>query len=1092
MNKKKVTRIVLTFAMLLGISIAWAAEEVGPSEWYRNARKHLSQVEAAYDNAQNVVAVLHSSTKPNYKGVDSAEPVWTGLNKYLDRRAEVVKIIQDSLDIAETKYQAWLAYDALSDEEKAKTEAVEKVTVPTVTLVTKNYDGGNGLWLDGVRVDNDYLDVIKADLAEKFTEENVKAFFDAWYYVDGTTTTEEPSYKTNTSGLDKIENSLTDLNDAIAAVEGEDWYKVYALDNNLADDVETLTEALDDLEDEVTSYLENADLVSLQALSANGSDIADSIEALRENLEKEANANLLKALEETKGHYNDAYRTISNKYEGTGELETQQKAFIDNYLSKITEQETAIETAENKGTSCANYAAIVKALKEITDSINGSIEDVLDELEKKVVEANNNLYDNWVAGYDAEGDTLIGSYGNTYAKFIEAATKMNEYKDIANQAEGTTKADALNDLKQAEADLYAQYDSLEANKAVVKEELDSANVDPTERTTTYLSTVIDNYTQKGLEINDAIDECIETACEAVRVIAVDLVKTNALEPMAKKVFLAIEEFGEDEFADVADSAIYYLQSIKVSATKYKADEDGNAQEISDIVYSTWYYNRYGKLILGGYNMLYDEEKSDDNVITADNYQDIIDEITTNVSDSISKYVSLWTSRQETITAEREAIEAVKDAITEVRSYWTKQYAANEGDDEVQDSLVAVRDLIDALEEQYNDSVAADDEIETLWEKHAVSDVEEELLAGLKEAYNKIYNVSDDNAEATEEAKNAAEEAVENLENAIASAEEALADLTNEEDSAAVLAAISKALNALEQAQESIADGESAMGSDADSYYEAAEETAEDAIAALEAAIEAVNGDVPGDLTGGEEGEPDGVVDVFDYQLLLNYVLDPTSLTTEQVAAADLNADGEVNVADLMMLVSYMTTTDNAAIAAHADNNSISAVNGLKLTSEANGATKRIALSLNSSNVYAGAQLDVTLPEGVTIVNEQLADATTDHVVYSNTLANGTHRIVISSLSNSDLNANGEVTLYIDVMGELADRVVVGNVIAADAAGRSYRVTSQGQTTGIEGVSAEMNQGEKVYSVSGQMLDGMKRGVNIVRNADGTTQKVIRK
>ena len=34
--------------------------------------------------------------------------------------------------------------------------------------------------------------------------------------------------------------------------------------------------------------------------------------------------------------------------------------------------------------------------------------------------------------------------------------------------------------------------------------------------------------------------------------------------------------------------------------------------------------------------------------------------------------------------------------------------------------------------------------------------------------------------------------------------------------------------------------------------------------------------------------------------------------------------------------------------------------------------------------------------------------------------------------------------------------------------------------------------KRVYNIGGAMMDSLRKGINIIRNADGTTQKVLKK
>lgn len=250
---------------------------------------------------------------------------------------------------------------------------------------------------------------------------------------------------------------------------------------------------------------------------------------------------------------------------------------------------------------------------------------------------------------------------------------------------------------------------------------------------------------------------------------------------------------------------------------------------------------------------------------------------------------------------------------------------------------------------------------------------------------------------------------------------------------------------------------------------------------------------------------DGVVDVLDYTELMMYVLDPSK--AESIAgtikwyAADVNDDGSINVADLTKLTNKImgyNTMEVSQVAPRvrlAEPAMTQAEESVEMNMEEVGGTKRVAILLKNVNPYVACQMDVTLPAGVTLLGESLGGSADDHQLYSNTLADGTtHRIVVSSLQNKELNANGEALVYLEVSGRAASKMTVGNVLAAAADGVLYSIggSGEGGVTGINGVQANPSVKEKIYSVGGQIMDKFTRGINIIRNADGSVKKVLKK
>lgn len=243
--------------------------------------------------------------------------------------------------------------------------------------------------------------------------------------------------------------------------------------------------------------------------------------------------------------------------------------------------------------------------------------------------------------------------------------------------------------------------------------------------------------------------------------------------------------------------------------------------------------------------------------------------------------------------------------------------------------------------------------------------------------------------------------------------------------------------------------------------------------------------VPGDVDGNKE------VLVDDYMTIMNYVLAIEAPATEkQMHAADVDGNGEINIGDITKVINIILgVQDNSAALTRS---AADGTDNIALTADETGNAKRVAIRLNNSTAYVGCQLDVKLPSGVTLLGEQLGERAVDHKLYSNTLADGTHRIVVSSMENAQFADNGDALIYLDLTGRNADHVTVGEVKLADAAGRVYSIGSGSETTGIDGVETDKSIKERIYSVGGQVMDKIKKGINIIRNSDGSTRKVVKK
>lgn len=262
------------------------------------------------------------------------------------------------------------------------------------------------------------------------------------------------------------------------------------------------------------------------------------------------------------------------------------------------------------------------------------------------------------------------------------------------------------------------------------------------------------------------------------------------------------------------------------------------------------------------------------------------------------------------------------------------------------------------------------------------------------------------------------------------------------------------------------------------------------LAALKQTIKA-NTYVVGDADG------DGNVQVTDYMKVMKLVLGTESVEegTVNFLRADANQDGKINNGDLVAVVNKILgirTVD--ALEQVLATNSIESVGEVKMAAVEGVASKKIAIQLSSTNKYAACQMDVNIPAGVTVTSSSI-EGLQNHSLYSAEQTDGTLRLVVSSLENAVMDTEGNATIYLEVEGNNAEAITVSNVTAADVAGATYNIVDKGEATGINGVVSNANSGslkQRIYSVGGQMMDGVKKGINIIMNSDGTARKVLKK
>lgn len=240
---------------------------------------------------------------------------------------------------------------------------------------------------------------------------------------------------------------------------------------------------------------------------------------------------------------------------------------------------------------------------------------------------------------------------------------------------------------------------------------------------------------------------------------------------------------------------------------------------------------------------------------------------------------------------------------------------------------------------------------------------------------------------------------------------------------------------------------------------------------------------------------DGSVLVDDYTQILNYVLEVETVDegSMEYLAADVNEDGNINIGDVTAVTNAVLGNNNTGLRAVARYEAAQqgAAGSLELATESNGDVTRVAVRINGSAAYVGAQMDIKLPAGVTLLSA--TSGSSEHNLYQNTLADGTQRVVVSSMQNSALGTNGEAVVLLELAGKVDGNISIANVFASDARGIAYSIDGTGEgTTGIGGVDADKSLKDKIYSVGGQVMKTLKKGVNILRGSDGSTKKVLRK
>ncbi len=230
--------------------------------------------------------------------------------------------------------------------------------------------------------------------------------------------------------------------------------------------------------------------------------------------------------------------------------------------------------------------------------------------------------------------------------------------------------------------------------------------------------------------------------------------------------------------------------------------------------------------------------------------------------------------------------------------------------------------------------------------------------------------------------------------------------------------------------------------------------------------------VPGNITGDDSGVVDGAdLDLF-LEKLLNNELPATG--DENFEVYDVNGDGKITIADAQGIANLSaglnwdgSLKDEAPARASEQPTAAYAIAKEQLA----GGITRLYFQLSSNTALTGFQMDVV---GGRVVAEGAEGLT----LRSAELENGAHRIV----SFGETIENG-MMLYVDVEGDAQ----FANVVFTTAGAHS--LTLSGTANAIAGIKAGSQEGTR-FDLSGRIVNGMKKGVNIVRDAYGNVKKVF--
>ena len=235
--------------------------------------------------------------------------------------------------------------------------------------------------------------------------------------------------------------------------------------------------------------------------------------------------------------------------------------------------------------------------------------------------------------------------------------------------------------------------------------------------------------------------------------------------------------------------------------------------------------------------------------------------------------------------------------------------------------------------------------------------------------------------------------------------------------------------------------------------------------------------IPGDVNG------DKKVNVTDVMCVANYIVGITpEVFVEE--AADVNASGSINITDLIAIANIAVGNSSAP----ALNVAKAATSDVLSLGDYDPATGTIAIALDNATAYAGFQMDVALPQGLTLERAELTGRAASHTLMTGVNPDGSTRLLGFSLDNAEIAAGNDAIILLKVKANASlsstDNITISDIFftrANEVESVLPDVTTNATVvTAITHIAAD-GEGVNVYDMKGVLL---RQGVNPAQATQG--------
>ena len=223
---------------------------------------------------------------------------------------------------------------------------------------------------------------------------------------------------------------------------------------------------------------------------------------------------------------------------------------------------------------------------------------------------------------------------------------------------------------------------------------------------------------------------------------------------------------------------------------------------------------------------------------------------------------------------------------------------------------------------------------------------------------------------------------------------------------------------------------------------------------------------------------DGEVTTSDAVATVGIVLEDWEPSYRQFRAADVNYSYNITVSDVVGVVNIALNGYEWYRALARSQSMEQEIN--YLIQDAN------KIGLNNTTEFVAFQMDVTLTDGAVLNGVNLNQRANGLNIRYSHLEGNTYRIMGFSMNMAAITGNEGELLSLDITGN--QTVTLSNIEFTDTAARAYAL-GVNDATGINGIMAG-DANADYYTVDGVKSNKMRKGMNVVKTADGKVRKMF--